>query len=128
VRHPQLAGVSLALLPGELVAVSGQTARGKSTLIPRLAGTLAPTLGEGGLLGNLARMERARSREGGGRVTVTKRWASPCSDVVADGEGAASTVEAGWGAGCARATRSADVVDAASRGAISRRWRRDRCR
>jgi iron complex transport system ATP-binding protein len=54
-----LAGVSLALEPGELVCVLGPNGAGKSTLIRVLAGTLAPSRGEVLLFGrSIAALER----------------------------------------------------------------------
>lgn len=41
-----LAGVSLDVLPGEVVAVVGPNGAGKSTLVRVLCGDLAPTAGE----------------------------------------------------------------------------------
>ena len=45
-RHQVLRGVSLAVAPGQLVAVVGENGAGKSTLLKILAGTLAADSGQ----------------------------------------------------------------------------------
>lgn len=58
-----LAGVSLAVNEGDLVALIGPSGSGKSTLLRLLNGTLLPTSGEVLVLGrNLAQLHRASRR------------------------------------------------------------------
>jgi ABC-2 type transport system ATP-binding protein len=51
--HQVLAGVDLAVRPGQLVAVVGENGAGKSTLLKILAGILAADSGQVGLAGTL---------------------------------------------------------------------------
>ncbi|MDO3386144.1 ATP-binding cassette domain-containing protein, partial [Gilvimarinus sp. SDUM040013] len=44
-RDPALLGVSFQIKPGEMVAISGNTGSGKSTLIKMIAGMYAPQAG-----------------------------------------------------------------------------------
>ena len=53
-RRPVLAGVSLAVEPGELVALVGANGSGKTTLLRLLAGTLVPDSGDLELFGRPA--------------------------------------------------------------------------
>jgi iron complex transport system ATP-binding protein len=61
---PPLEGVTLTVMPGEILAVVGANGAGKSTLLRVMAGTLAPERGEarvsGDLLASLPRQEVAR--------------------------------------------------------------------
>ena len=63
-RGPVLAGVDLALSPGELVGLIGPNGAGKTTLLRSLAGLIRPAEGEvlfaGRLLERTPRRERAR--------------------------------------------------------------------
>lgn len=50
-EHPALAGVSLAVHPGEIVGLVGRNGAGKSTLIRAAAGMLAPNAGNVRVIG-----------------------------------------------------------------------------
>ena len=52
-RHQVLRGVSLAVAPGQLMAVVGENGAGKSTLLKILAGTVAADTGQVRLAGTL---------------------------------------------------------------------------
>ena len=68
---PALRGVSLAIGPGELVALIGPTGSGKSTLIQRFNGLLRPTAGTVRVAGHdllAPRADRRRARQQVGLV------------------------------------------------------------
>lgn len=115
-------GVSLAIAPGDLIAVVGANGAGKSTLLKCLAGLLAPRLGavsfEGVALGDLARRDLAK------RVAFlpqerTVHWALNSERVVALGRLPHRTFAAGESAGdcaaIARAMTDMDVMQFAQR-------------
>ena len=87
-RGEPLAGVSLALAAGELVAVLGANGAGKSTLLRVLAGTLAPTSGEVRLFGApMASLDRRAVARSVAVVSQTNEvaWGFSVRDVVTMG-------------------------------------------
>ncbi|XRQ09715.1 ABC transporter ATP-binding protein [Actinomadura welshii] len=77
-RTPVLRGVSLDLLPGELLGIIGPNGAGKSTLLKALAGLLAPSRGE--VLADGRPLRRMRPRERAARVAVVAQDAPVAGD------------------------------------------------
>ena len=76
-RKPILRGVTVALGPGELVAVIGPNGAGKSTLLQALAGGILPQAGEGTLDGVPLARAAQRSRRAARRGPAGLRARAP---------------------------------------------------